>query len=100
MQQDRKWRGVCSQDDNLTDTSVQRLGRLVGAFLKLSVVRGLLDEVENFLRQGLVGDRPGCGFVGHFRKGCDGRWPTWKGKLIRLWRLKGSPGVEGFTALS
>ena len=60
MQQDRKRRSIGSQDYDLADTTVERLGRFVGALFQLAVVRGLLDEVENFLRQGLVGHWPGC----------------------------------------
>lgn len=68
MQENGERRGVCSEDDNLADTSVERLGRFVGALFQLSVVRGLLDEIEDFLRQGLVRDGPGGGFVGHFER--------------------------------
>ena len=68
MQQNRKRRCIRSQDHDLADTAIQRLGRFVGALLQLAVVRGLLDEIENFLRQGLVGHRPCCRFGGHY---CD-----------------------------
>ena len=83
MQQNGQRRSVGSQDDNLTDTAVQRLGGLVGTLLQLAVVRGLLHQIENLLRQGAVGDRPGGAGVGHgvfgvgvvdvFR-GWDGMW--------------------------
>lgn len=67
MQQNGQRRRVRSQNHNLADAAVQRLGGFVGAFFQLAVVRGLLDEVENLLREGLVGDGPGGAFVGcHF----------------------------------
>ena len=66
VQQDCQRRRVGGEDDDLGDTSVESLGRLVGALLQLTVVRGLLHEVEDLLREGLVGDRPGSGFGCHF----------------------------------
>lgn len=65
MQQNRKRRRIRSQNNDLADTAVESLGRFVGALFQLAVVRGLLHEVEDFLREGLVGDGPGRGFVGH-----------------------------------
>lgn len=65
MQQNRERRGVRSEDDNLTDAAVEGLGRFVGALLQLAVVRGLLDEVQNLLREGCVGDGPGGVGGGH-----------------------------------
>ena len=50
MQQDGQRRRIRRQNDNLRDTAIQRLGRFVGALFQLSVVRGLLHEVEDFLR--------------------------------------------------
>jgi hypothetical protein len=35
----------------------------VSPLFQLSVVAGLLDDVEDFLREGFVGDGPGCGGV-------------------------------------
>lgn len=55
MQQDRQRRRVGGQDDELADTAVQGLGRLVGALLRLAVVGRLLDQVEEFLLERLVG---------------------------------------------
>lgn len=49
-----------SENDDLGSTTVQGLGGFVGALLQLAVVRGLLDEVEDRLRESLVGDGPGC----------------------------------------
>lgn len=66
MQQDSKRARVRCEDDKLADSSVERLGRLVGSLLELAVVGGLLDEVEDFLRKSLVGLGPCCGVVlGH-----------------------------------
>lgn len=55
VQQDRQRRRVGGQDDELADTAVQGLGRLVGALLRLAVVGRLLDQVEEFLLERLVG---------------------------------------------
>ena len=41
MKEDGEWGGVGGEDDDLGDTSVERLGAFVGAFLELSVVAGL-----------------------------------------------------------
>lgn len=54
VEQDGERGGVGGQDDNLGDTTVEGLGCLVGALLQLAVVRGLLDEVEDALREGGV----------------------------------------------
>jgi hypothetical protein len=41
----------------------------VCAFLQLLVVAGLLDNVEDFGGESLIGDGPGCGWVvGHFAR--------------------------------
>lgn len=57
VEQDLDWLGVCSHDDELRDTSVQRLGGLVGTLLELSQVLCLLDQVENLLAQARVCER-------------------------------------------
>lgn len=49
-----------SEDDNLRSTTIQGLGGLVGTLLQLAVMRSLLDEIKDGLRQGLAGDGPGC----------------------------------------
>lgn len=59
--------GVGSKDDDLRDTTVESFGGLVGALLQLAVVGGLLDEVEDFLAEGLVGLGPCSAGVGHRR---------------------------------
>ena len=69
MEQDGQRGGVGGQDDNLRDTTVQRLGGLVGTLLQLAVVRSLLDQIEDLLRQSAVGDGPGGGVGGHFLLG-------------------------------
>lgn len=66
VEQDGQRSGVGSEDDDLGDTTVEGLGGLVGSLLQLAVVRGLLDEIENLLGEGLVGDGPCGGFGGHF----------------------------------
>jgi hypothetical protein len=68
VEEDGKGRGVGSEDDQFTDSAVERLRSLVGALLKLAVVCSLLDEVEDLLGEGLVGLGPCCGVVfGHCR---------------------------------
>lgn len=81
MKENRKRGGIRSEDDNLGDTTVESFGCLVSTFLELerksaagarakagevvrylSVMTCLLDDVENFLRQCLVGNGP-CYFV-------------------------------------
>lgn len=66
MEEDRKWGGVGGEDDQLGGASIEGFGGFVRAFLELSIVAGLLDGVENLLRQCLVGDGPGGTWVvGH-----------------------------------
>jgi len=74
MQQDGQRRTVRGQDDNLSDTTIERLRGLVCPFLEKSCVGALLHQVEEFGVQGLVCARPGCGcvlLVGHYAR--DGR---------------------------
>lgn len=59
MEEDGERGGVSGEDDDLGDTAVERLGRLVGALLQLTVVAGLLDDVEDLLGEGRVGNGPG-----------------------------------------
>jgi hypothetical protein len=61
VEQDGERGRVGGQDDELRDAAVERLGRLVGALLQLAVVGGLLDDVEDLLREGRVCDGPGWG---------------------------------------
>jgi hypothetical protein len=44
-------RGVTysGEDDNLSSSTVQGLGRLVGSFLELSVVGARLQQIQDFL---------------------------------------------------
>jgi hypothetical protein len=63
VQQDGEGRGVGGEDDDLGDAAVESLGRLVGALLQLAVVGCLLDDVEDLLGEGGVGDGPGWGGV-------------------------------------
>ena len=59
MEKDGEGSGVGGEDDDLGDSSVQYLDSFVGALFELAVVRGLLDDVEDFLGEGGVGDGPG-----------------------------------------
>lgn len=61
MQQNLERLRVGGEDDELASAAIQRLGRLVGALLQLAVVRGLLDQVQDRLRQRGVGERESCG---------------------------------------
>ena len=47
---------VRGHDDELADTTVERLGGLVGALLELLVVRGLLHQVEDLVGQRRIGE--------------------------------------------
>lgn len=60
VQQDGQGLRVGGQDGNLAGAAVQRLGHLVGALFGLANVRRRLQEVENLLGQGGVGQRPSC----------------------------------------
>lgn len=62
MKKDRKWASIGGQDDELRNTTVQRLGGLVGSLLKLAIVSRLLDKIEDLLREGLISLGP-CGGV-------------------------------------
>jgi hypothetical protein len=61
VQEDLERLGVGSHDDELGDTTVKGLGRLVGSLLQLAVVGRLLDDVEDLLRQRGIGERECCG---------------------------------------
>lgn len=74
VQQDGQRRTVRGQDDNLSNPPIERLRRLIGAFLEKSCVGALLHQVEEFGVQGLVCAGPGGGcvlLVGHYAR--DGR---------------------------
>lgn len=58
VEEDGERGGVGREDDDLGDTTVEGLGRLVGTLLQLTVVAGLLDNVEDLLGEGRVGDGP------------------------------------------
>ena len=55
--------GVSGEDDQLADSAVEGLGRLVSAFFQLAVMGRLLNEVKNLLRESLVGLGPSCGLL-------------------------------------
>lgn len=57
MKQNLNRLGIRSHDDDLADTTVQRLGGLVGSFLGLLVVGRLLDEIEEGDRKIGIGQR-------------------------------------------
>lgn len=59
MEKNGKRRGVRCKNDDLGDASVQSLGCFVRAFFELAVMRGLLHDIEDFLRECCVGDGPG-----------------------------------------
>lgn len=63
MKEDSERSGVCSQDDDLGNTSVQGLSRLVRALLQLSGMAGLLDNIEDLLGKSSIGNGPGCEIV-------------------------------------
>jgi len=67
MKQDFDGFGVSSQDDKLCDASVKSFGSFVCTLLQLLVLRSLLNEVENLIRESSVRDRPSLPFllIGH-----------------------------------
>jgi hypothetical protein len=50
-----------SHDDELANPTVQSLGSLVGTLLELLVVRSLLDQIEDLVRQLSVGEGESLG---------------------------------------
>lgn len=58
MQEDGERCGVSGQDDDFRSAAVEGLGCFVGSLLQLPVVAGLLDEVEDGLRQSLIREGP------------------------------------------
>lgn len=46
---------ISSHHDELANATIQRLGRLIGTLLELLVVRRLLNQVENLVRQAGIG---------------------------------------------
>ena len=66
MKQNGQRRGISGQDDQLADSTIERLSGLVGSFLVLLVVGSLLDKIENLLGESLIGLGPSGGVVlGH-----------------------------------
>lgn len=70
MEENLKRLGISGHDDELTDTTVEGLGGLVGTLFELFVVGRLLNKVKNLvgeLRRGewecLGVDSFGCGYV-------------------------------------
>lgn len=59
VQQDFNRLRVCGHDDELADAAVERLGGLVGTLLELLVVRSLLRQIEDLLRQLRIRQREG-----------------------------------------
>ena len=55
--------GISSQDDQVSDTTVQTLGSLVGTLLEELEVLGLVQQVEDGLLHGVVSERVGAGQV-------------------------------------
>jgi hypothetical protein len=83
---------VSCEHDELGDTAVEGLGRLVGTLLQLPVVGSLLDEVENLLAESGVGLGPCCAVVvGHCERGVVG----WFGKGGGRFTAESSPGRMG-----
>lgn len=63
VQEDGQRGGVGGKDNDLSGSSVQSLGGLVGTLLELTVVAGRLDEVQDLLGHGSIGDGPSGGLV-------------------------------------
>lgn len=60
VKEDSQRAGIGGKDNDFGNTTVESLGSLVGTLLQLAVVGGLLDKIENFLAESLVGLGP-CG---------------------------------------
>lgn len=96
MQENGQRSSVGSEDDNLSNTTVEGLGGFVGTLLQLAVVGGLLDQVEDVLGQGGVGDGPGGGVVlRHFCRRLVGVGESFCIWLARRFLAVCSPGVHG-----
>ena len=54
MEEDLEGLGVGGHDNELADAAVEGLGRLVGSFLELAVVRGLLHDIQDLLSESRV----------------------------------------------
>lgn len=63
VEEDGKRSGVGGEHDNLGGSTVESLGGLVGTLLELAVVGSRLDQVQDLLRHGGVGDGPRGGLV-------------------------------------
>lgn len=55
MEENGQWGGIGGEDDDLTDSTVEGLGGLVGSLLQLTVMLSLLNEVEDLLGESAVG---------------------------------------------
>lgn len=80
MQQNSQRAGISSEDDDLGCSTVQSFRGLVRAFLQLLVVRSLLDDIEDVLGEGFVGDGPGYFLKVSFRLAIQKRQRTQKKK--------------------
>jgi len=49
MEKDCEGRSISSKDYDLADTTIQSFGCFVGTLLQLSVMRGLLNDIQDFL---------------------------------------------------
>lgn len=75
VQEDSKRSGVGSEHDNLGGSTVESLGSLVGSLLELAVVGSRLDQIQDLLGHGGVGDGPRGGLVlVRHDDGVDGVW--------------------------
>lgn len=59
VQQNSQRGGISSEDDDLRCSAVEGFCRFVSALLQLLVVGSLLDDIEDILGEGFVGDGPG-----------------------------------------
>lgn len=72
VQEDGKRSGVGGEHDNLGGSTVESFGSLVGTLLELAVVGSRLDQIQDLLRHGGVGDGPRGGLV--LVRHVDGVW--------------------------
>ena len=62
MEQDLEWLRIGCHNDKLGNTTVERLGDLVGTLLQLLVVGCLLDQIHDRVGESGIGKGPG--FIG------------------------------------
>lgn len=98
VQQNSQGVGVGGEDGNLAGVAIEGLGDFVGTLLGLPVVSGRLQQIENLLRQGRVGQGPGCDgkvSIGTMRVQTISSRRTQRGRTSRLLVTRHLSGGKG-----